>query len=190
MMNNISDKLVKMSNGWVVLLSLAVFIGFVIFVLPEQSARADDSANDAGSPDLSFTYSTGDLYEMAENYGEPGRTEYIRARFTFDLVWPIVYTFFLVTTMSWFYKKAFPVENIWQRANLIPILAMALDYLENVSTSIVMARYPVRTLVVDVLATVFTPIKWVFVGFSFIFLLIGIAFAAWGWLKDNQRKQP
>ena len=189
-MKNISEKLSRMSTRWVVLLSLALFIGFVIFVLPEQSARADDSANDAGSPDLSFMYSTRDLYKMAETYGEQGRDEYVRARFTFDLVWPIVYTFFLVTAISWFYKKAFPVENVWQRVNLIPILAMALDYLENVSTSIVMARYPVRTLVVEMLATVFTPIKWVFVGFSFTLLLIGIAFAAWGWLKDNQRKQP
>ena len=189
-MKNISEKLSQMSTGWVVLLSLAVFIGFVIFVLPEQSARADDRANDAGSPDLSFMYSTRDLYKMAEAYGEQGRAVYVRTRFTFDLVWPIVYTFFLVTTMSWFYKKAFPVENVWQRANLIPILAMALDYLENVSTSIVMARYPAQTVVVDVFATIFTPVKWVLVGFSFILLLIGIVFAAWGWVKDNQRKQP
>ena len=42
-------------------------------------------------------YSTSDLYEMAQSYGADGRGLYVKARFTFDLVWPLVYTLFLVT---------------------------------------------------------------------------------------------
>jgi hypothetical protein len=188
-MKNISGKLSQMSKGWVVLLALTVFILFMVFVLPGQSAQADEVANEAGTPDLSFWYSKSDLYGMAESYGELGRAEYIKARFTFDLVWPIVYTVFLVTAISWFFGKVFSDMNIWQRANLLPLLAMILDYLENISTSIVMARYPAQTVLVDSLATVFTPAKWLFVGVSFILLLIGIAFVVWDWLKDSQRKQ-
>jgi hypothetical protein len=141
------------------------------------------------TPDLSFLYSVNDLYEMAESYGEQGRSDYVKARFTFDLVWPIVYTFFLVTTISWLFGKTFLAKSIWQRANLVPLLALTLDYLENISTSIVMARYPVQTAVVDSLATVFTPAKWVLVGVSFILLLIGIVFVVWNWIKGNKRKQ-
>ena len=174
MMKNISDRLAKMSNGWVVLLSMVVFIFFVAFVLPGQSAKADEVARDAGTPDLSFTYSTGDLYEMAESYGEPGRTEYIRTRFTFDLVWPLAYGAFLIAAISWSFAQGMPTESIWRRANMAPVLGVLFDYLENISTSIVMFRYPAQTPVVDVLATVFTPVKWIFVGMGFILLLIGL----------------
>jgi hypothetical protein len=185
MMKNISDKLSQMSNGWVVLSSMVVFIFFVAFVLPGQSAQADEVAKDAGTPDLSFTYSTSDLYKMAESYGELGRAEYIKARFTFDLVWPLVYGAFLIVTISWSFAKATPPESIWRRANLAPVLGVIFDYLENISTSIVMFRYPAQTPVVDALATVFTPVKWIFVGMSSILLLLGGAMAIWTWARNR-----
>ncbi len=95
-----------------------------------KRGRPKGSPNGVATPDLSFMYSVNDLYEMAESYGEQGRSDYVRARFTFDLVWPIVYTFFLVTSISWLFGKATPAEkSIWQRANLVPLLAMVLDYL-------------------------------------------------------------
>ena len=57
---------------------------------------------------------------------------------------------------------------------MFPVIGMALDYLENISASIVMLRYPARTPIIDILAVVFTPLKWAFVSGSFIVLLIGI----------------
>jgi len=183
-MNSISHWLRGFSTGRNTLLGLIVLIIFMVMVLPKQAAQANENAGGTGTPDLSFMYSLDELYLMAKTYGDDGRSEYVRARFTFDLVWPIVYTFFLVTAISWLFGKTTPAKSIWQRANLVPLLAMVLDYLENISTSIVMVRYPARTAVVDVFATVFTPMKWVLVGVSFILLLIGIAFAIWGWKRN------
>ena len=54
---------------------------------------------------------------------------------------------------------------------------MALDYLENLSTSLVMARYPDPTPVIVWLAPVFTLSKWIFVGGSFVVLVVGIVAA-------------
>jgi len=71
-------------------------------------------------------------------------------------------------------------------ANLVPILGMIFDYLENSSTSLVMLRYPARTPLVDFLAPLFTAIKWVFVGGSFVLLLIGMA----AWLISLVTKRP
>jgi uncharacterized membrane protein YozB (DUF420 family) len=90
-----------------------------------------------------------------------------------------------VTAVSWLFGKTTSATSIWQRANLFPILAMVLDYLENISTSIVMVRFPVRTVFVDALATIFTPLKWIFVGFSFVLLLGGLAFTFWTWLRKK-----
>lgn len=183
MFQRVSDWLRRVSTGWVALSALIVFLLFTALVLPGQSATAEQVAGDAGSPDTSFFYSAGELYQMAEAYGEQGRSDYIRARFTFDLIWPLVYILFLVTAISWVYSKAFPPGSKWQWANLAPLFGALFDYLENVSTSLVMARYPAQTAVIAALAPAFTMLKWVFLGASFALLLIGIVIAVWRWLR-------
>jgi hypothetical protein len=179
----LSDWVHRISKGWVTALALIVFVLFIAFVLPAESRRAGEEGGGAGSPDTSFFYTSVDLYRLAQAYGETGRSAYIRARFTFDLVWPAVYTLFLTTSISWLCRQAFPPDSPWQRTNLAPLLAACLDLLENLSTSLVMARYPARTAVVDVLAPVFTLLKWFSVGGSFLVLLIALGGAMWAWVR-------
>ena len=185
MWSELSDWLRKVSSGWVALIALLVFVLFSALVLPRQAASAEKSTAEAGTPDLSFYYSPGDLYRMAEAYGEDGRDAYIRVRFTFDLLWPVVYTFFLTTAISWLYARGFSEDSPWQRANLAPVLGMVFDYLENISTSLVMLRYPQPTPVVAWLAPIFTSLKWVFVGGSFVLLFSGIVVVLWGRIKSR-----
>ena len=65
-----------------------------------QAADTEIYAEEVGTPDLSLYYSPNELYRMADAYGVSGRAEYIRVRFTFDLIWPLIYTFTLVTVIS------------------------------------------------------------------------------------------
>lgn len=185
MWNKLSDWLRKVSSGWVALVALVVFALFTALVLPRQAASADTTAAEAGTPDLSFYYSVDDLYRMADAYGEEGRRAYIRVRFTFDLLWPLVYTFFLATAISWLYNWGFREGSPWQRANLAPLLAMLFDYLENITTSLVMLRYPTPTPLVGWLAPITTSLKWVFVGGSFILLAVGVLAVIWGRIKSR-----
>ncbi|MEJ2707597.1 MAG: hypothetical protein P8074_08290 [Anaerolineales bacterium] len=173
MVESISRSLHRLSSGWLSLIAFMIFVLFTALVLPAQAAEADANSGGAGSPDTSFFYSAADLYQYAETYGESGRQAYVRARFTFDLVWPLVYTFFLLTSISWTFRWAFPAQSLWQRANLAPLLGLLFDYLENISTSLVMLRYPQTTPILDVLAPVFTGLKWLFVIGSFVLLLVG-----------------
>lgn len=185
MSKRVSDWLHRISTGWVALSALVVFLLFSALVLPRQAATAEQKTGDAGSPDTFFYYAADDLYRMAELYGEEGRKAYIRARFTFDVIWPLVYTLFLATAISWLFGRAFALDSSWQRANLIPALGALFDYLENLSTSLVMLRYPNQTPVVDILAPVCTLAKWVFLGGSFVLLLIGIVAAVWRWSRGR-----
>jgi hypothetical protein len=187
-MEKISKWLHKISTGWVTVAAVIIFFIFMATVLPQQAAKAEETSGGAESPDTSFFYSVDGLYKMAADYGEEGRKAYIRARFSFDVVFPLVYTAFLGTSISWVTQRGFPQHSRWQLANLAPILGMVFDFLENFSTSLVMARYPAQTPVVDWLAPVFTLVKWVFVNGSFLLLLIGILIAAWGWAKDTTRQ--
>jgi hypothetical protein len=67
-------------------------------------------------------------------------------------------------------------------------LGALFDYLENVSTSLVLGRYPDPTAVVDVLAPVFTLLKWVFLAVSFALLIAGAVIAAWRWIRERGKE--
>lgn len=171
-MKSWSNWLYDRSSGTVSLIALVIFALFMVFVLPGQAEQAEAIAPGAGSPDTTFLYGTRDLYTMAEAYGAEGRTAYIRARFTFDLVFPVVYGFFLITAVSWAGEQIIPQTSRWRQANLLPVLGVVFDLLENSTASIVMARYPSQTAVIDGLAPFFSVLKWVCIGGSFGLLLI------------------
>jgi hypothetical protein len=107
----LSAWLCRVSNAWVALSAVLIFLLFTALVLPAQSSLAETTSGEAGSPDMSFWYSAGDLYRMAEAYGPSGRAAYVKARFTFDVAWPLVYTLFLCATISWVYGHCL---TIWR----------------------------------------------------------------------------
>ncbi len=183
----ISSWLYRANNAWFTLASLVIFALFSAFVLPNQAAKAESYIGDAGSPDTSFIYTAADLYRFAEAYGPEGRAAYVRARFTFDLVWPLVYTFFLTSSITWAYARAFLPASAWRLANLVPLAAMDFDFLENLSAALVMVRYPRATAVVDVLAPVFTVLKWILVTGSFGLLMVGLLVGLWRWVNARSR---
>lgn len=174
-MTKISSFFYRISTGWVSLVALIIFIVFTATVLPDQAEKAEQAAQGADTPDISLRYySAQTLYTWAEAYGEDGRQEYVRARFTFDLAWPLVYTFFLVSATSWLYQRILPQGSPWRLVNLVPLAAMLLDLLENSATSLVIARYPAQTPLVDALAGVFTLLKWGLVFLSGALVIIGL----------------
>ncbi len=188
MFHRLSQRLLSLSKGWVVLVAVAIFLLFSALVLPGQAAQSAARLGGAAQPDTSLIYSTGDLYKMAEAFGPGGRQAYIQARLTFDVIFPVVYAVFLVATISWLADRAFRPGSPWQLLNLAPVLGMILDYLENSAAVIVIARYPLRTPGVDVLAPIFTFLKWVFVGGSFVVLLVTTALAAWRWIARRSQR--
>lgn len=185
-MAKLSSWFYRISSGRLMLFAVLIFISFTALVLPGQSARSQSQAGDIGSPDLSIYYSARDLYAMAESYGELGRSEYIRMRFSFDLIWPLVYTFFLTITISWLYSQSVSMTSYWRWINLLPVMGMTFDYIENISTSLVIYRFPAPTPAVDFLAGIFTGIKWLLVGLSFVSLIAGMIIAFWSYFRKNR----
>jgi hypothetical protein len=163
-----------------------IFIAFTALVLPGQAAKSEQYNGPAGAVDTSFMYSPDDLFETAEAYGEEGREAYVRARWTFDVVWPLVYTVFLATTVSFLLDKGFSHQGDWHLLNLAPLFAMLFDFIENAAASGVMLSFPERPLWLAWIASVATPVKWVLVGDSFTLVLIGLV--AWGVRSWRNRK--
>ena len=165
--------------GWVAIAATVAFVLFVALVLPAQPQIETVDGAEVSSPDLSLWYTAEQLYETAEAYGPEGRDAYVRARITFDVLWPLVYVAFLATTLSWVYRARGDTSGFWRRANLLPVAAGLLDYAENVCTATVMFRYPLQTPLLDSLAAVFTVSKWLALTASFGALLVGVVSVLW-----------
>ncbi len=144
------------------------FFGFIVLVLPKESRESAELGLEM-SPDTSFFYTEEELYEIALSYGEEGRRIYIEKRFSFDVIWPLAYGFFLVVFIQYGIEKG--KMNRLKYAYLIPIGAVMLDYLENMMTSIVMYRYPNQTIIIGDLAGVMTSLKWITLSFAFLMLV-------------------
>ncbi len=171
-MNSKTNILYKQINWKICLLAILVFVAFMLFVLPGVAENSKQITGTSESPDTSFFYTADDLYRMAEMYGEEGRTYYIKARFTFDIIWPVVYLFFLVAVLSMLFRNFDPSSN-WRCCIVLPFLGVAFDFLENIGASVVMYRFPKRTPVIAEITLVFTMIKWIFIYASFAAIILG-----------------
>jgi hypothetical protein len=154
------------------LASLIIFLLFMIFVLPQVAAYTKNITGTGESPDGSYWYSASELYHLADEYGEEGRNYYVVSRFTFDIVWPLVYLFFLSSSLTVLFRKVnrYP---LFQYLHLLPFGGVVFDFLENMSASIVMWRYPEKTPIIAELTPIFTFVKWNFIYVSFACLLVG-----------------
>lgn len=184
MLKRLSGWITGVSTGRTAAAALVIFLLFTAIVLPDQAAKAELSSGSDESPDTSFFYTAKDLYRMAEDYGEEGRSAYIRARFTFDVIWPLVYTAFLITAAGWLARRL-AAGTRWETLNLLPLAGMLFDFMENSAASLVFARFPATTPVIDVLTPFFTMLKWIFLGLSFALLAAGAVLAAWKKVRNS-----
>ncbi len=153
--------------------SIAVFMLFMLLVLPKMAGRLSEMTGVAQSPDTSFIYSTADLYAMAEAYGPEGRAYYIYQRFTFDLIWPLVYLLFFLALITLLYRHL-PSTSSWRLVILLPFAGVLFDLLENSGAAYVMYIYPQTAPLIAPLVPLFTFFKWLFIGLSSMAILAGV----------------
>lgn len=159
-------------SGKMLLLTGAVFLLFLLVVLPWEAHRFQQMTGSSVSPDTSFFYSTTQLYQMAEDYGPMGRAYYVHSRFGFDIVWPLVYLSFLVSSISFFFASG-EIKYPWSLVNLLPLGGFGFDLLENGAASLVMIYYPQSIPIIPSLAPIFTFWKWICIFVSGAALLLG-----------------
>jgi hypothetical protein len=172
-LNNLSSWFAKKTNLLIFIVASLIFVGFIIFVLPAVSATTKEITGTSLSPDTSFFYTVERLYQIVEIYGETGRQYYINSRFTFDVIWPLVYGFFLVTALSMTFKKPIAKKSFYM-FNLLPLSGIIFDYLENITIAYLMFKYP-KTTFIAYLALYFTLMKWLFIYLAFVVLIIGVS---------------
>jgi hypothetical protein len=170
-MGKICDYIIEKSNKKILMISSIVFIFFMIVVLPKVSVYTEEVTGSSNSPDTSLIYNSDDLFKIASDYGEEGRDAYILLRFTFDLVWPIVYFMFLASLIGVMIKRL-QLKEKYRYLILLPVFGLVFDYLENITSVIVMYKYPTEMLFFANVAPYMTFLKWIFIGVSFISVLV------------------
>lgn len=173
-MKRLYNKIKESYTNWLrnitwkqVLFFTVFFVLFVSLVLPWVNTLSEELIGVSDSIDTGFKTDIKELYHIRELYGVAGRLNYIYLRVTFDLIWPIIYFLFLASTTA-LLTKNITESNAHRYLNYLPIIAILLDYFENVLAIIFMAIYPGNFDILVFILIVVSLNKWVWIGFAFL----------------------
>lgn len=141
--------------------SSIVFVVFMVGVLPWINYLNGIYIGVSLSPDTSLFYSPSAFYQMLFDYGDDGRRFYILIRWTFDLIYPLVYGLFLMVVLVRINKEHFKNYLI-----LFPLLGVVFDYLENTFATLLMGLYPSQFSSLVYILEIMSILKWLFIGLS------------------------
>ena len=89
-------------------------------------------------------------------------------RWTFDVIWPVVYTGFLLVTTAYLAKK---IDcKFKEKVLYIALVAMMFDFLENIIATSVMMIYPTRLDFLIYMLISASILKWVILSGAFVLL--------------------
>lgn len=176
-------------TGWTWLVAAVVFVLYLAVVLPAEAARTLEIAGTSETPDTSYLYAPADLARLAETYGEDGRAHYVRSRFTFDVVWPLVYGTFLQVSVLLTARRSV-LGRLPAAVLALPAWAVLFDLLENTSAALVIGRHPDPTPIVPFVAPVATFLKWNALYASFGLAVAGVVATVVAWSRRRAAARP
>lgn len=148
------------SNKIRTILSIILFVSAIMFLLPQMSKVMEISSGTSITPDSDLWYSSQRLSEIKNMYGNKGISTYVSTRFSYDLLWPSIYFFFMVSTIASMTKTM--NRNIFINIiYLLPIVIVAFDMMENITCSLYFNG--VFENITNSLAPFFSGIKWLLV---------------------------
>lgn len=159
----------KITTKQVLLFSI-IFLLFTSIALPFVASLTTRVIGVAESPDTSFSFNLEQLFELINSYGKDGRRFYILMRWTFDILWPLIYTLFLGSTIAYLARRSnckFTYKPLY-----IVLFAVLLDLLENINATILMVLYPIESSIIGYLLFTSSILKWTAIGCSFVILLL------------------
>ena len=121
------------------------------------------------TPDSDFFYNTDRLLEIKSLHNEAGIKAYVFTRFTYDLLWPVIYTFFMVSTIA-FMTRDMKASKILSFIKILPYLGFVFDILENMSCSLYFLSIAME--LTGLIAPIFSAIKWISIALTMFLQVI------------------
>lgn len=182
-MDNFIKKMNVFASGKNVLWLLGLYLPFPAFIFPQLEKRmAQQATHTPIVPlDLQFDYTPSTAYQTLYNMGEVGRKYYFWGEVTIDVLYPMIYGFLFSLIILWLFRKIGETKPTWQRLALVPLLAMGMDFLENIAIVSLIRIFPNQSPAFDqwaFAAESFGAIKWASAGIAGVSILF--LFAIWG----------
>ena len=161
-----------LSQGRLVLLFLVFFIIMVTLIngKPFGLTQMKEVTGGIGILDMEFNNSVEKAYGMLTNMGQAGRDFYWRI-LGLDFIFPLSCVLFL-TSCTLFFVRKMPFLPLW--LIIFPFLGFIFDYSENFMTIIMLSNFPAKLTLVTQIGSVFTKLKFIFLGLSYILVMLEI----------------
>ena len=179
-MRSLSDFFYKISNFYLLLLLLGLYIIFVVHYLPEAEKQINTLAKkEIGPIDLTIGYFPTRTLQMVKDYGDEARIYYHNVEMTLDILYPLTYACFFIALLSLLLKnyKSFRFRK-WY---IFPIATRIFDFLENAFIIRLLNLYPAEGIITAHFVEIFKILKW-----GSLLILLGILlFAIYSAIKRN-----
>lgn len=146
-----------------------IFVFFMIVILPAVSYQSSQMGL-TPSIDTNFSFDPNLIYSILVGYGPSGRAFYLFQRWTFDLVWPMVYGFPIFFTLRLWLRNV--NSSLLKLFVYLPLMAMLLDYLENITYSTMILLYPTEWIALAYFGVFISLLKWIALGVSLISVIV------------------
>ncbi len=155
----------KNVSGKKVIFLFVLYLIFALLIFPALPQ------SEAGIPDIKYYYSSQQIYKIIANYSALERSRYALTAMTIDILYPIVYSFFLTALSIYLIVKLKIRKRIFIRLCYISMAAALFDFLENSSLTILILNYPVKFHLLANFAGCFTAAKWTLIIAAILFIL-------------------
>ena len=172
--------------GWIVLLT-ALFV-FTISILFPAGKRWLGIPAELESLDTTLTYTPKQAFDLLETYSPTQRQAYALMHVTLDLLFPVVFTLTLGAVITYFSRRAFPVDSRWQRLYLLPLFLFVMDLLENTLVISLALTHPNSPYLLALTAGVVTLVKWLAAGLTMTSVAVTGLLFIWYLMHRNNRK--
>jgi hypothetical protein len=172
-MNAFSNFLLKIANWKTLLVFFGLYIVFNAYFLP-KGFKVDVPIADRNLPvlDLRMTYNPDSVKAIIAQYTGAAKEASIKGHLITDSIYPIVYCILLGIALSLVFYK-WKINPWFKVINIIPLIIILFDYLENYLIIKMHNTYPLDLELMPNFCSLFTVLKWVFVGITFVLLLLG-----------------
>lgn len=172
-MLTIIDKLVQVANGKVLIALFLVSLPFQVFFEWRKRYLRTFSKMARTTLDFDPSYTSTDAYELFSKLEQRGRKVYAWTEITVDMIYPIIYSFFLSLLIIYIFQKCSINKSLLFLA-VLPFIVMLFDYCENSLIAFMLFAHPQKYLTLASVASWFTKLKLSFLALCLLAVVFGL----------------
>jgi hypothetical protein len=135
----------RIANPKLAAVLVLLLLPFNLYLFPRRkTAFQEITGRENPIVDTWFAYPPEEFYALAKSMGEEGRMAYAQSEIRIDLAYPVILNLLLLVLLAIFLPKGFAHSPRTQKLMVLPVFAMAADFLENAGIITLLCSYPTQ----------------------------------------------